>query len=58
MVKTENNNMGRGRNPKYKKLSQGYRKYLRREKARIRREVFGAKEQEKQINDLAAKLRS
>lgn len=33
-----------------KKLSKSLRKYIRREKTRIRREVFSIKEQQKLIN--------
>jgi len=35
-----------------KKLPKSIRKYIRKEKARIRREVLDLKEQEKQINEL------
>lgn len=35
-----------------KRLSKGIRKYIRQEKARIRREVFDLIEQEQQILDL------
>ena len=35
-----------------KKISRGYRKYLRAEKARIRREVIDQKEQKKLIDEL------
>lgn len=35
-----------------KKLSKSLRKYIRRQKARIRREVFNLKEQEIQIKKL------
>lgn len=35
-----------------KKLAKGVRKYVRREKARIRRVVLDLKEQEKQIQEL------
>ncbi len=38
------------------KLPKGQRKYIRQEKARIRREVFDLKEQEKQINELCQKF--
>ena len=37
---------------KKKKLPKGLRKYIRKEKARIRREVFDRKEQERLINEL------
>lgn len=39
-----------------KKLPKSLRKYIRREKARIRREVFDTEEQEKLINELYKKL--
>jgi len=39
-----------------KKLPKSIRKYIRREKARIRREVLDLKEQEKQIQELYQKL--
>jgi hypothetical protein len=35
-----------------KKLPKSVRKFIRKEKARIRREVLGSKEQEKLINEL------
>ncbi len=35
-----------------KRLPRGIRKHIRREKARIRREVFDIKEQEQQIQEL------
>ena len=41
-----------------KKLSRGFRKYIRREKARIRREVLDLKLQEKMIQDLYQKFGS
>ncbi len=34
------------------KLSRGIRKYIRQEKARIRREVFDIEKQEKKIEEL------
>ena len=37
---------------KKKKMTQSLRKHMRREKARIRREVLDIKEQEKQIQKL------
>ena len=40
-----------------KKLPKSLRKYIRLEKARIRREVLDIKEQEKQIQDLYKKLK-
>ena len=39
-----------------KKLPKSIRKYIRREKARIRREVLGIKEQERLINELYQKI--
>jgi len=36
-------------------LSKGLRKFIRQEKARIRREVLGAEEQKKQIQQLFQK---
>ena len=39
-----------------KKLPKSLRKYIRQEKARIRREVLDLKEQEKQIQELYQKL--
>lgn len=39
-----------------RKLSKSIRKYIRREKARIRREVLGLNEQEKLINELYQKI--
>lgn len=39
-----------------KKLPKSLRKYIRREKARIRREVFDIEEQERLINELYKKL--
>ncbi|MBL7141549.1 hypothetical protein ISS21_00390 [Patescibacteria group bacterium] len=39
-----------------KRLSKGIRKYIRKEKARIRREVLDIEEQEKQIKELYKKL--
>ena len=41
-----------------KKLSKSICKYVRREKARIRREVLDIKKQEKQIQELYQKIRS
>lgn len=41
--------------PQYK-LSKGVRKYIREQKARIRREVLDLKEQEKQIDQLYKKF--
>jgi hypothetical protein len=40
---------------KPKKLSRGIRKHIRKEKARIRREVFDIKEQERLIKELYRK---
>jgi len=39
-----------------KKLPKSLRKYIRREKSRIRREVLDLKEQEKLINELYKKF--
>jgi len=39
-----------------KSLPKGIRKYIRKEKARIRREVFDVEEQEKQIKELYEKI--
>ena len=39
-----------------RKLPKSLRKYIRQEKARIRREVLGIKEQEKLIQELYQKL--
>jgi len=39
-----------------KKLSKSIRKFIREEKARIRRKVFDLKEQEKLINELYQKF--
>ena len=39
-----------------KRLSKALRKFIRREKARIRREVFDLKEQEKLINEIYQKF--
>jgi len=39
-----------------KKLPKSIRKYIRREKARIRREVLDLKEQEKLISELYQKI--
>lgn len=39
-----------------KRLSKSIRKYIRREKARIRREVFNKIEQDKLIEDLYKKI--
>ena len=41
-----------------KKLSKSVRKYIRKEKARIRREVFDLEEQKKLINQLCQKFKS
>jgi len=41
---------------KLKKLSRGIQKYIRKEKSRIRREVFDIQEQEKLIKDLYKKI--
>lgn len=41
---------------KIKKLSVSFRKYIRKEKARIHRGVFDFKEQEKLINELYQKI--
>lgn len=41
---------------KRKRLPKSLRKYIRREKARIRREIFDLKEQEKQIKELYQKI--
>ena len=41
---------------KKKRLSKSLRKYIRREKARIRREVLDMKEQERLINELYQKF--
>jgi hypothetical protein len=41
---------------KRKRFPKSLRKYLRREKARIRREVLDTKEQEKQIQQLYEKI--
>ena len=43
---------------KEKRLPKCLRKYIRKEKARIRREVFGAKEQEKLIQELYKNIRT
>ena len=40
------------------KLPKSLRKYIRREKARIRREVLDIEEREKQIRDLLKKFRN
>jgi len=40
-----------------KKLSKGIRKYIRKEKARLRREVFDIEEQKKLIQELYQKLK-
>jgi len=40
-----------------KKLPKSIRKYIRKEKARIRREVLDLKEQEKQIKQLYEKFK-
>jgi hypothetical protein len=42
---------------KRKKLSRGIRKYIRREKARIRREVFNLEEIEQKIKELTKRFR-
>ena len=39
-----------------KKLPKSIRKYIRKEKARIRREIFDLKEQEKLIQELYQKI--
>jgi len=39
-----------------KKMPRSIRKFIRREKARIRREVLDIKEQEKQIQELYQKI--
>lgn len=39
-----------------KKLSRGIRKYIRQEKARIRREVLDVEEQKRLINQLYERL--
>jgi len=39
-----------------KRLPKSLRKYMRRKKARIRREVFNLEEQEKQIQELYQKI--
>ena len=41
---------------KRQRLPKGLRKYIRREKARIRQEVLDLKEQEKQISELYQKV--
>lgn len=41
---------------KKKRLSKGIRKYIRKQKARIRREVFDLAEQERQIQELYQKI--
>jgi len=41
---------------KSKKLSKGIRKFIRKEKVRIRREVLDLKEQEGLINELVQKF--
>ena len=41
---------------KKKRLPKGLRKFIRQEKARIRREVLDIKEQEKQIQELYQKF--
>ena len=38
-------------------ISHGYKRYVRQEKARIRKEVFDFEEQEKQIKDLYSNLK-
>ncbi len=40
----------------WKKLPKSIRKYIRKEKARIRRQIFDIKEQEKQIRQLYEKF--
>ncbi len=40
-----------------KKLPKSIRKYIRKEKARIRREVFALKDQEKLIQELYQRLK-
>lgn len=39
------------------KISKGYRKYIRQEKARIRREILDLEEQERQIRELYNHIR-
>jgi len=39
-----------------KKLPKSIRKYIRKEKSRIRREIFDLEEQNKQINELYKKF--
>ncbi|MCK4781815.1 hypothetical protein KAS79_02730 [Candidatus Parcubacteria bacterium] len=41
---------------KKKKFSKGLRKFIRKEKSRIRREIFDLEEQKKQINELYKKF--
>lgn len=41
-----------------KKLSKSVRKFIRKEKARIRREISDSKEQEQKIKELYQKLES
>lgn len=41
---------------KKRRLPKGLRKYIRREKARIRREVLDLKKQEEQIQELYQKI--
>lgn len=38
------------------KISKGYRKYIRQEKARIRREILDIEEQKKQIESLYSSI--
>lgn len=39
-----------------KKLSKGIRKYIRKEKARIRREILDIEEQERSVKELYERL--
>ncbi len=41
---------------KHLKISRGYKRFIRSEKARIKREVFDVDEQEKQIGELYEKF--
>ena len=49
--------MAKNRNPKYMRLSKGYRKYIRREKSRIRREVLDVPERERMIKELDSRFK-
>ena len=40
-----------------KRLPRSIRRFIRKEKARIRREIFDLKEQEKKINELYQKIK-